>query len=218
MPNKTYAKDRNETTRTRYAATSRGPRSLKSFVVLALAILLVMSAILLAACSKGPQTYTDDDFGFSFEYPGSWAIQHMSPAALSPGVAKEVGAFDQDGSDAGDEYTWDMVSVEVYQGGMDLDYTLDDISTMNDEYLADLQEQEPTLQVLESVTPVIVGGLDGYKITYTGSVGSTQIHCSEYTLLSHSVIYNLWTQAAEENWDSNQSVFADFLASFIPGD
>jgi len=195
-----------------------------------LAALLVLTAIVVSACTdkSGSQTddesrsafkssaYIDDDFGFSFEYPDSWQIQHIAPSELAPAVAKEVSAFDLQGSDVGDNETWDIVSVEVYEGGEDLGYTLDELSQIQTDYLAGYQQSSFELEVLQSPTAITVGGLSGYKITYRGLVGGDQLHASEYMLLDDTLIYNLWTQSIEENWDDNQQVFADFLSSFSP--
>ena len=196
----------------------RARRPLTLLLVLTMAALLILTALVASACSSGPNTYTDEDFNFSFEYPSGWQIQHVPPADLLPGVAKEVGAFDLRGSDAGNDATWDMMSVEVYQGGKDLDNTLEGIELSLTDYLLAMQEADPSLEVLETPTPVTIGGLSGYKISYKGYAKGDQLRVTEYTLLAETVTYTLWTQSTVGNWESNQGVFTDFLDTFTPGD
>ncbi len=63
-----------------------------------------------------------------------------------------------------------------------------------------------------------IGGMPGYQVTAAFDWDDgTPLKTTFYFLFSGDVEYQLVAQAAEQNWEADQAVFADFVDSFVPG-
>jgi hypothetical protein len=176
--------------------------------------IVIFLAVMLPGC--GPKSYTDPDYGFSFEFSGDWTLGAVLPSDLEGGVTESVGAFDPEGVMSEDGY--DFVSVRVYDitpGAPEV--TAESLQTEFESWLTDAQGFYSGMQIVEPITAAKVGGLDGYKATFTFTDQGVALRTTEYVLLSDTVMYDLFLQSAEETWAANQEIFAGFLSSFKPG-
>jgi len=180
-----------------------------------LLVAVAVVAVLLSGCSN-VKTYSDPDYGFSFQYPKAWDLKDTEPDKLPAGVSKSVGAMDQAGSGT-EDYALDFVSVDIYNLGPDSGLTTETIQSEFEVWLEEAGSTDSTFRVADAPTAVTVGGLEGYKATYTYTDGDFQVRCTEYWLLKGEVMYDLYTQATEDNWADNQKTFDAFVSSFKPG-
>jgi hypothetical protein len=195
--------------------------------LLGLALMLVLgTSLVLTGCGTsgdGTETYTDSDYGFSFDYPSDWQVISASDTDVnvSGGAAPtaEVSVGDPEGKII-DETGVDILIVRVYE----LNATIDDsvlpqVVPELENLIASLQAQDPSLEVLEPLAPTTVGGLNGYEFTasFEWSDG-TPMMTTSYFVFDGSIEYQLVVQAAEENWEANQVVFDTFVSSFQPGE
>jgi hypothetical protein len=193
--------------------------------LLGLALVLVLgTSLVMTGCGTsgdGTETYTDPDYGFSFDYPSDWQLIAASDADVnvSGGAAPKanVSVGDPNGKII-DGTGVDMLIVRVYE----LNATVDDsvlpqVVPALENLIASLQVQAPSLQVLEPLAPTTVGGLNGYEFTasFEWSDG-TPMMTTSYFVFDGNLEYQLVVQAAEENWDANQVVFDAFTSSFQP--
>ncbi len=183
---------------------------------LVLVVAVAVFAVLLSGCNS-TKTYSDPDYGFSFQYPGAWKLVVTQPDDLPTGVSKSVGALDQAGSGA-NNYGLDFVSVDIYAAGPDSGLAADTIQSEFEAWLEEAGSGDSTFRVAAAPTAVTVGGLQGFEATYTYTDGDFEVRCTEYWLLKGEVMYDLYTQATEDNWTDNQKTFDAFLMSFKSGD
>ena len=192
-------------------------------------ILLVAAAVALGACGGSDSgndvpsgivtTYTDDAYGFSFEYPADWTIQRNDEAQVTAGAAAvaSVGAYDPKGASSGNSY-YDLVEVSVYQ----LNGTVDDsiMPQVKEEVqatFAQIESQAGNWKAATELADVSLAGLKGWTITYDFDLGDMPAKCTFYMLFGGTREYQLLLQASSENWEENKTVFDAFLASFKPG-
>lgn len=202
----------------RPTAVRRRSGLMRHIARLCLMAVVAALALMLSACgSKVPITYTDPDYGFSFQYPGSWKIDESAPSELPMGVSKSVGAFNPDGTGV-DDVGFDFVSADLY----DIDkngtgITPATLKTDFEGWLEDMKTSDSTMQIVEAPTPATIGGMTGYKATYTFTQQDKKLRSTEYVLLGNAIMYDLYLEAGEDNWAGDQEIFAAFLASFKPG-
>jgi hypothetical protein len=194
--------------------------------MLAVLVLVVfVTTALLSACggdtssSGDTKTYTDDTYGYSFEYPSSWEIQQGDTADVSAGSASaaSVGVYDPKGAVAEDTYI-DMVQISVYELTVVVDESvMPEIKTEVEGVLDSLEDQAGDLTTLEPLTEVTLGGMKGYKVTYSFAKNNAPVTSTLYFLFSGDKEYQLTVQAADTNWEAKQETFSALLASFKPG-
>jgi len=195
-------------------------RSLVSAV--ALVCVLVLAAVIVGACGStatGVKTYTDTDYGYSFEYPAGWQVQEGASADVTAGgsAAASVGVYDPKGAVAQDTYI-DLAEVSVYK----LNVTIDDsmmpeVKSEVESVIAGLESQASDMKTIEALAETTVGGMSGFKITYTFSKNAAPVTSTLYFLFSGAVEYQVTVQAADENWSAKKPAFDALLASFKPG-
>jgi hypothetical protein len=181
-------------------------------------LLAAILALALAGCgSSGPKTYLSPDYGFSFDYAGKWRLLELAPADLPEGVSSSVGAWDPRGSGNEAELALDFISVDVLEFGPDSGVSADTLQGEFERWLADAGSSDSSFAVAEEPSSTTIGGLDGYRATYTYTDDGIPVRCTEYWLLTGDLMYDLYTSASEEHWQENQAAFDSFLASFKPG-
>ncbi len=195
--------------------------------LLGLALVLTLgSSLVLAGCGGGDdptttETYTDPDYGFSFDYPSDWQLIPSTEmdVSVNAGAAPtaEVSVGDPNGAII-DGSGVDSFIVRVYELNAVVDESvLPQVLPELEALVASLQAQDPSLQILEPLAPTTVGALPGYEFTATFEWDDgTPMMTTYYFVFDGSLEYQLMVQAAEENWDANQDVFNLFLSSFQP--
>lgn len=182
--------------------------------VLALAVVLACTA-----CGGEIVTYTDSEYGFSFDYDDSWSLQESPQDDLPSGASRSVGVFDPRGSGGADNLTFDYFAVSVYDLGSDRAPTAEELKTGFSDYLLRLGESDDSFWVIEEPVSVEVNGRPAVSIAYMFSDSDQEIRCTEYRLVDlRGVVYGLYTQSAMTYWESNTAVFETFLNSFTLGD
>jgi hypothetical protein len=191
----------------------------------ALTVLLLSVVVTLAACGGGGgatgdvKTYTDDTYGFTFEYPSDWKLQETADQAdvtSGASAAKMVAAYDPDGAKSETSYT-DLIEVSIYE----LSGTVDDsvMSQLEAEVktvFAGLESQAKDLKVVEDMTAVSTAGVTGWKITYSFDKDGVPAQSTLYLLFGGTLEYQLLIQSATANWQADQPIFQAFVSSFTP--
>jgi hypothetical protein len=171
------------------------------------------------AAGADVKTYTDKTYGFSFEYPEDWKLQEGNTAEVTAGggAAGAVAVFDPDGAKAGDVYI-DLMQVAVYELTITVDESMmSDVKAELEGVLAQLEAQSADMNMQGELTPTTVNGMPGFEITYTFTKDGAPATSTLYFLFDGDIEYQLTTQAADQNWEANQPVFAAMVASFQPG-
>jgi hypothetical protein len=197
--------------------------------LVALVSVLLSLAVAIGACGSeatGVKTYTDTDYGYSFEYPAGWTLKvfEVTPETIPDSGGKptlntrvsDVAVINHKGADAGGEYL-DMVEVKViYQGQpveeSDLPRIKSNIESASSTFDSDVTD----VKRVEPVTEASIGGMIGFKITDSYIKSGVPAVTSLYILFSGAMEYHVLVQASEENWSANQPVFDAILASFKP--
>lgn len=206
---------------------------MRKFVIplLTLALVLVLGAsVVLAGCGSAEEgsatgdgstaTYTDDDYGFSFDYPSDWQVVTATETNLSGGAAPtvEVTVGNPDGAVI-DDTGVDIFMVRVYELNIVIDESvLPQTLTELQGLITGMQADDPSLQIIEPLSETTVGALSGYAFTATFQwADGTLMKTTSYFVFDGDIEYQLLVQSTEDNWESNQDVFAAFVSSFQPG-
>ena len=196
-----------------------------SVILAVLTLALIATLAPLTACgddassSSGEKTYTDEKYGYSFEYPGSWKLEEGGTADISAGgsSAASVGVYDPEGAVAEDTFI-DMMQVSVYELNVTVDESLmPEIKGEVEAVLETLESQAGGLDTLVPLAEAEVGGMSGYSVTYSFTKNGAPVTSTLYFMFSGEVEYQLTVQAADENWQADQPTFDAILDSFDPG-
>lgn len=164
------------------------------------------------------KSYTDPDYGFSFDYPTDWELDDNSQAEVEGGLAaaKGVSAFDPEGAKNGD-YFLDVFQVSVYELSMTVDESmLPDVKPELESVVAGIASQDESWETLEAMSAAEVGGLKGYKTTVTHAMDSEMVKSTLYFLFDGDIEYELMLQASVDDWEGAQAALGSMLASFQP--
>jgi hypothetical protein len=195
-----------------------------------LACVVVSMVVTTGACGStatGVETYTDPEYGYSFEYPAAWKLKvyEITPETLSgSGGAlvwgsnvSDVGVLDRNGATAADMYM-DLAEVRTYYMGQPIDESnMSGLKDQLDSANVDWGSGVTDVKVVEALTETNIGGVGGFKKTHSFVKNGVPFVTTVYFLFSGPMEYIVHTQAAEENWTANQPVFDALLASFKPG-
>lgn len=196
----------------------RSPSGARPATALSVLALLFGAALFILGCGGSQVTYVDPDYGFSFEYNDSWRIVEVQPGQLPPESSKSVGVYDPKGSDAGNDLTFDYMSVDVYEIDADSMPTFETLEEGFLSYLEQLKASDESLRIIDKPTPTGVNGIAALKITYSFLADDVRVRCSEYRLLdARGLVFSLFIQAADETWDLDTEVFTTFLRTFSLG-
>jgi len=188
------------------------------------ATLAVAAAGLALGCESGAdggtETYSDSVYGFTFDYPADWEAFTSETAGVTSGAdpAAVVTVGDPEGARV-DGTGLDLFMVRVYELSRVVDASaLSEVRPDLESLIADLQSQDPTWKVEEPLTETSVGGIPGYQITSSFDWDAdTPVKTASYFLFDGNIEYQLVLQAATENWEADQALFAAILASFQAG-
>ena len=199
-------------------------RWLLSVVVVGLVLLTATFAVGACGSSGGSagsdlKTYTDADYGYSFQYPAGWEVQKGDSADVTAGgsAAGSVGVFNPDGAVAGDTYI-DLAQVSVYELNVTIDESMmPAVKTEVEAVLASLESQASDMKIVEALTETTASGMSGFKVTYSFSKNGAPATSTLYFLFTGNIEYQVTLQAASENWEADKPLFDALLASFKPG-
>jgi hypothetical protein len=192
-----------------------------SIPAVVLLCVLLSAVLVVGACGStatGLKTYADADYSFSFEYPASWQLQKGGSADITAGGSSSgsVGVYDPKGAVAQKTYI-DVAQVSVYK----LNQTVDDsmmpqIKTEVESVLASIEGQAPDMKTMDPLAETTVGGMSGFKVTYSLAKNGAPVTSTMYFLFSGALEYQVTVQAADENWSADRAIFDALLASFKP--
>ena len=191
--------------------------------VMVATLLLLGVTVALGACdsdASGIKTYTDPDYGYSFEYPAGWVLNKSDTASVGSGgdAASSVQVGNPEGARVGDTGL-DGLIVRVYELNQAVDESmLPQVKPGVEALIADLLSQDPSWKVEDTLTETNVGGVPGYRATFTFDWDADHpVKSTSYFLFDGTIEYELAVQAATDTWEANQEVFGAFVASFAPG-
>lgn len=199
------------------------------FLVVLVCVLL-SAAVVVGACGStvtGVETYTDPDYGYSFEYPADWKLKvyEVTPETIPDsggalawgGKVSDVGVLDHDGAVAADMYM-DLAEVRAIYMGRPIDESnLSSLKSQIESASMTWGGGVTDVKTVEALTETKVGGMSGFRETHSFVKDGVPFVTTLYILFSGPMEYHVHTQAAEENWTANQPIFDALLASFRPG-
>jgi hypothetical protein len=171
-----------------------------------------------AAAAK-TSTYTDPDYGYSFDYPASWKIQKQPTVDVTAGGAavEGVGAIDPRGATLDGSYI-DMMLLSIFKLKVTVhDSMIPQLKGEIESVIRTMEGQEPSAKVEEALAETTAARMKGYRVTYTFTRGDTPVTSTLYFLFSGNIEYQLTTQAATGNWNTDHPIFDAMIASLKPG-
>lgn len=165
------------------------------------------------------KSYTNETYGFTFQYPKDWKLQEGAAAEVKAGSGAKVsvGVFNPRGAKAGDKYI-DIMQVAVYELRVSIDESMmPDVKTELQGVLAQLEAQSPDMNMEGDLTQTTVNGMPGFIITYTFDQDGEPATSTLYFLFQGAIEYQVSVQAATKNWQSLKPLFDTMVASFKPG-
>jgi hypothetical protein len=169
-----------------------------------------------AALGSDARTYTDSTNGFTFQYPATWKIDSGTTTDATAGGASTgtVGAFDPNGTKAGDTYV-DLMAVSTYKLNITVtDAMIPSLESEIQNVLSSIGSQTPDAQITSPLAQTETAGLKGYTVTYTFTKDGVPTTSTLYFLFKGNVEYQVSAQAATADWEKNQATFAAMVASF----
>jgi Protein of unknown function (DUF2569) len=167
------------------------------------------------------KTYTDPDYGYSFDYPADWVLQRSiydqngSTLVSKPGTAWVYGPY---GSPDTGGYGLDSMGVVVTPLGVGVAAPdLPQIKQTIETYLSQTLKSQPSLTVVEPLAETTVGGLKGYAVTMSETYGDIDLTVTSYYLFGEDLEYDMIVQTKTANMWALEDDIAAFLASFKPG-
>ncbi|HQR79067.1 MAG TPA: PsbP-related protein [Actinomycetota bacterium] len=162
------------------------------------------------------QTYTSDKYGFSFQYAPPFEMKGDTSWEAESGAssADSVAVFDTEGTQVGGQYR-DAFVVNVYELNLEITQeNLKDVQTELEQSVIPSLEKSSTDMQISELTPVTVGGVNGYQADATFSVEGTPMTSQLYFLFDGKIEYQLLTQSATDRWDELQPTFQQMVDSF----
>jgi hypothetical protein len=168
------------------------------------------------AADLDTEQYTNEEHGFSFDYPAAWEIKDDLTEQTSAGGNSifSIGAFDPDGTVANDTLL-DGVVVNLYQLNVQVDDSnLADIRAEMEGMLAGMESSQEGLSTIAPLEDIKVGSLPGFKVTYAFPQEGVPLVSTLYFLFQDDVEYQVIVQSAEELWEDLQPNFDTVVKSF----
>jgi hypothetical protein len=194
----------------------------KPWIISALVVLVLLAtAFLVWKTQFAPKTYTDEQYGYSFAYPGSWHTTG-SPSMLESGIMAELKTSGMllDASMAGlagSSPQSDFCRVSVIVVKREVFGDLTQAATAFRQAFSDARVASTGGTILEPFSYTTAGGLNGFRITLSltaGASASTMTYC---WLIGDDLTYVLAAASNPSSWSGNQKAFDKFFESFKPG-
>lgn len=162
------------------------------------------------------QTYTSDQYGYSYQYAAPFELKPDATldASTDKGAAETSAVFDTDGAKVNGQYR-DAFMVSVYQLNTTIDESnIDQVATeLEQSVLPQLQKSADNMQYGQ-LTSTDVNGIPGYQVDATFDADGTPMKTTLYFLFDGQTEYQLLTQATADNWDQLQPNFEQMVNSF----
>lgn len=162
------------------------------------------------------KAYQDSTYGFSFQYASGWQIKKdvSMEAGSGSGPVYSMGVFDPEGTVTNDILR-DGVVLSLYKLNVTVDDSMmGDLRTEVESVVADLETQQEGLKTLEPLQDVSVGGIPGFKVTYSFPADGVSLVSTLYFLFAGNLEYQVSLQSAESRWDELKPSFAAVTQSF----
>jgi hypothetical protein len=184
------------------------------------AVVLITAGFLVWKTMFASKTYTDDQYGYSFSYPGRWEFLDESDMFSFTDLAN----FGADGmivdlaaAGHGDSLeNTAMVGVCVFDVGslyLDASRLQVDLETN----LALAASQGYPIAVVEPVQAEVFGGVPGCRFAISATSMGVSVTITYGALIDGDLLYVLMGVAPESNWSDSQKTFENFFKSFKPG-
>lgn len=161
-------------------------------------------------------TYTDPDFGFSFQYPEEWKIEEGNSGEITAGAnaVKQVVAYDPAGASV-DGHGVNLAQVSVYKLKVVVDESMmDAVRQEMESLLVNLESQDSSWHRTEELTQTKVGNLPGFRVSYDFSLDGKPAKTTFYFLFTGDMQYQLTLQTVAEDWENYEDEFKGFVDSF----
>lgn len=207
---------------------SRRNASIVVLLIASLAVILFVSACggqetttvsgaAATATSSDFQTYTDPTYGFSFQYPNAWELSDQASVDATGGGSStsQILAYNPDGAASSDGTYVDLFMVTTYK--LNVTITDDDIPALETELqgLVDgLTGQGTNAEVTSPLEQTELNGLNGYTTMFSFDKEGVPCTSKLYFLFKDDVEYMVTVQAADQNWETDQDIFATMVGSF----
>ncbi len=156
-----------------------------------------------------PRTYTDAEYGFSFQYPGEWDITKRAGSAATGGAS--ISVVDPKGTKI-KKGSVDSATVVAASEGTTAQPEPTDAGV--EQALTALKAQFPDAVLVERLHPAGVGGKDGWSWTFTYTQVTVPVRVAFYWLIDGDTAYGVSFKASQEHWEADQAVFDGILSSF----
>ncbi len=193
----------------------------KTWLLSALAVVvLVAAAFLVWKFVFAPKTYTDDQYGYSFTYPGRWdtADDGEMPVGTPPEFADVMLFLDASLAGYGEDFSDDFAAVGVFLFDLKIAMSAADLQAGWEMGFAQaVQESGGTYSLLEPMTSVAMASLQGVKVTVRFPAGLTSVDVEYRFLVDGTRLYELVVMTPTDSWGDRQKAFDAFFNSFKPG-
>ncbi len=185
----------------------------------AVAVVLVASLALglLAGCGGGTTTYTNDEYGFSFDYDsGVFTESTDTSAAGSAGGDSvfKIGFFDENGTKQGDQFR-DGFLINIYKLNVKIDESLmPAVADEIEKLLPELGKAFGSGATFSDLTEVKSGNVMGFKTDSTYEMEGTPFKATMYFLFNGDIQYQLTFQAADDRWSELEPSFKQVMDTF----
>lgn len=161
------------------------------------------------------ETYTDDQYGFSFRYGPPFELNDQTSFSGQGGgaAAKTVAVFDTDGAQIGNQYR-DAFVVSVYQ--LNTTITEENLPQAKQELessvIPQLKQSTPGMEITP-LRDTEVGGKKAFAADASFDIQGTPVKSTLYFVFDGAIEYQVLLQAVEENWTKLQPTFQQMLES-----
>jgi opacity protein-like surface antigen len=182
---------------------------------------LVAGAILVAGCEAsvstgggGTTSYSNDQYGFSFEIADQFKEGDAASFSQSTGnAAFNVGFLDPNGAKSGGQII-DAFMTSVYVFKQEI--TPDLMPALKSELetaLEQLKASDSSVEI-QPLTETTVNGVPGYKTDYTMDMSGTPVQARTYFLVKGTTEYQISIQSSQANWSKNEPDLQKAVDSF----
>ena len=188
-------------------------------LLILIAALLVATAVV-AGCEAsistgGTTSYSNDEYGFSFEIADRFEEGDSASFSQSTGdAAKNVAFFDPDGAAAGGQTDRRLHDLGLRpSAGSHRRSHARAIQRQLDAALEQLKAADASVQ-LDPLTETTVNGVPGWKTDYTMDMSGTPVQARTYFLVKGTNEYQITIQSSTDNWSKNEPDLQKAVDSF----
>jgi hypothetical protein len=187
--------------------------------LLVVAATAAMAVGLLAGCGGGgTATYTNDKYGFTFDYDSGLFTENKdisTASAVGGNSALQVGFFDENGTKQGDQYR-DGFLLGLYQLNTTIDASLmpEFGQLLEQKVLPELGKAFGSGVEFTALKAVDVDGTSGFTTDATFKMDGTAFKATMYFLIKDDMEYQFTMQGAESRWSELEPGFQQVIDTF----